>query len=104
MSSQACPTCGHRATIRRVRAKAGASALPARFRNDPNYRPYVRTATDTFGTLPADWAYPEKGTRELVPAERTAIAAANAYVDAHRGQVAVIDEATNTVTGWREAA
>ena len=62
----------------------------------------VRTAP--FGTLPADWAFSERGTREHTPEERSAIARMNEYISEHRGQVAIIDEASNSVTGWKEAA
>jgi hypothetical protein len=95
-----CPFCG-------CGLVAAPAVAPVRRRTTARKRrasgPYDRSA-DPFGTLPADWAYPESGTRELTAAERAASAQIEAYIAEHRGQVAIVDERTNTVTGWRDAA
>lgn len=106
-----CPFCGCGPTTRARRARVTSPplaatvrhtpGLPPRFRSDPNWRPYERT--EPFGELPADWAYAEQGTREHTATERAEITRAEAYIAEHRGEVAIIDEHSNAITGWRAA-
>lgn len=99
MTSSTCPTCGRRLTKPRAKTPARAIGLPARFRNDPNWRPVPRWLP--FGEHPADWAYPETGTREHTPSELRDLATITGRIAEHAGSVAIVDENTNTVTGWR---
>lgn len=84
---------------RAKKTASSSSTLPARFRNDPSWQPVPRYLP--FGEHPADWAYPEQGTREHTPRELADLATITANIAAHSGSVAVVDERTNTVTGWR---
>lgn len=55
------------------------------------------------GPGPASWAYPETGTRRHTPTELAELERIRLYFAGHRGMVAIVDEKTNTITGWRPA-
>lgn len=115
-AAEPCPFCGcgsplaaHAPAVRRssTRSRAGASyttstgrvvALTAKEAAYHAWRERTPRGDDI-----ASWAYPEPGTREHTAAEIAAIAAYASYFAAHRGEVAIIDERTNTVTGWEPA-
>ena len=80
-----------------------APGLPARFRSDPNW-PAVDRSGIPFGILPADWAYAAGVGRSFTAQEQADLAEQRAALAAHAGQVAIVDQRTNKITGWRNAA